>query len=63
MDIGDLPEAMQEDIISLKHGSATIEADVLQALDEAEDLHEFQESVKTAMINLKGEIEAVLKLF
>lgn len=63
MDIDDLPEDMQEDIIALKHGSATIEADVLQALDEAKNLKQFQESVKTAMNKLKGEIDLALKLF
>lgn len=63
MDIDDLPEDMREDILGLKYGSATIEADVFQALDEAKNLKQFQESVKTAMNKLKGEIDSALKLF
>ena len=63
MKIDDLPEDMQENIVALKHGSATIEADVFQALDEAGDLKQFRESVKTAMNKLKGEIDSTLQLF
>lgn len=63
MEFDKLPEDMQDGIIALKHGSATIEADVLDALDEAENLKDFQERVKAAMAALKEEIEAVFKMF
>ena len=36
---------------------------LFQALDEAGYLKQFQESVKTAMDKLKGEIDSALKLF
>jgi hypothetical protein len=62
MKLDDMPEAMQENILALKHGSATIEADVLQALDEAAILTEFKENVQTAMNELKGEIDSTLEL-
>lgn len=62
MNLDGLPEDMQENILALKHASATIEADVLQALDNAENVLEFQENVKTAMDELKGEIDSTLGL-
>ena len=62
MKIDELPKDMQEAIIMLKNNSATIEADVLQALDEAKDTESFIESIKTAMNDLEEEINSTRQL-
>lgn len=55
MKIEELPEELREVVDSLKHGSATIECDVKDALDNADNLEDFKERVTTAMNNLISE--------
>ncbi len=55
MEIEELPEEMQEEIVALKHGSYTIECDVNDALEQAENISEFKETVRTRMKDLIGE--------
>jgi len=62
MKIDELPKDMQEAIIMLKNNSATIEADVLQALDEAKDTESFIESINSAMNDLEEEINSTRQL-
>jgi len=45
----------------LKNGSVTIEADVIEALENAEDLKDFEERVNGAMNNLMEEINDVMR--
>ncbi len=55
MKLEDLPEEMQEEIVALKHGSNTIEFDIMDALEDAKNLSEFKETVRTRMKDLIGE--------
>lgn len=52
MKFEELPEHLRVTIESLKHGSATIQADVNDALDSAQDIKDFQDRVSTAMDDL-----------
>ncbi len=49
MNINELPEEMQEGVNALKHGSYTIECEVKEALEEAGNIQEFEEAVRTKM--------------
>jgi hypothetical protein len=61
MKIEELPAELKESIRSLKNGSLTIEADVMEALEEAENLIDFEERVNGAMNNLMEEIKDVIR--
>lgn len=63
MNIEKLPEELMEAIRSLKNGSITIQADVIEALENAEDLKDFEERVKGAMNNLMEEIKDAIREF
>ncbi len=57
MELEELPEAMQEAFKSLRFNSASIEYDVKDALEEAENLEDFQERVSDAMDSLIAEAQ------
>ncbi len=59
MELEELPEAMQEAFKSLRFNSASIEYDVKDALEEAENLEAFQERVSDAMDSLIAEAQGV----
>lgn len=59
MELEELPEAMQEAFKSLRFNSASIEYDVKDALEEAENLEDFQERVSDAMDSLIAEAQGV----
>ncbi len=60
MNIEDLPQEMREMVEALKHGSSTIECDVNDALENAEDLDDFKARVSNVMNDLKGEAQVVI---
>ncbi len=59
MKIVDLPEEMREMVEGLKHGSATIENDVRDALEIASDLEDFRERVSCEIDSLISEAQEV----
>ena len=59
MKIEDLPEEMREMVEGLKHGSATIENDVKDALEIASDLEDFRERVSCEIDSLISEAQEV----
>lgn len=59
MELEELPEHIREMVEALKHGSNTIECDVQDALDNAENLDDFMARVSNAMNDLIGEAEAI----
>lgn len=59
MKIEDLPEELKEEVEALKHGSATIECDVNDALESAENLDDFKARVSNSMDDLIGEAQQV----
>ena len=63
MELEELPEEMQEEIVALKHGSNTIECDVTDALEQAENISEFKETVRTRMKDLIGEAQGIITDF
>ncbi len=63
MELEELPEEMQEEIIALKHGSNTIECDVTDALEQAENISDFKETVRTRMKDLIGEAHGIITDF
>ena len=52
MKFEDLPGPMQDAFESLKHGSATIEADIQDALESADSLEDFCSRAETALNSL-----------
>jgi hypothetical protein len=63
MKLEDLPEEMQEEIVALKHGSNTIECDVMDALEDAKNLSDFKETVRNRMKDLMGEARGAIASF
>lgn len=63
MKIEELPEDLQEAIESLKYGSLSIEADVMEALENAENLRDFKERASGALNNLMQEVKEVMIAF
>lgn len=61
MEIEDLPEDLREMVEGLRHGSNTIECDVKDALENAENLDDFKENVSNAMHDLVGEIKGIME--
>jgi len=61
MEIEDLPEDLREMVAALKHGSNTIECDVNDALENAENPDEFKANVSNAMHDLVGEIKDIME--
>ena len=59
MKIEDLPEELREMVEALKHGSATIECDVKDALENAENLDDFKVRASNAMNDLIGEVQEI----
>jgi hypothetical protein len=59
----DLPEEMQEEIVALKHGAYTIECDVNDALEQAENISDFKETVRIRMKDLIGEAQGIITDF
>lgn len=59
MKIEDLPEELREMVEALKHGSNTIECDVNDALESAENLDDFKARVSNAMNDLIGEAQVI----
>ncbi len=58
-----LPEDIQEDVKSLKHGSNTIECDILDAIEEAENLPDFRVRTIAKMQMLINECNETIKIF
>ncbi len=56
-----MPDDLRETIESLKYGSYTIESDVNDALDNAENLKDFQEHASGALNNLINEAKDVMR--
>lgn len=63
MELEELPEERQEEIVALKHGSNTIECDVNDALEQAEDISDFKETVRIRMKDLIGEAQEIITDF
>jgi folate-dependent tRNA-U54 methylase TrmFO/GidA len=63
MNIEELPEELRKAVRCLKNGSLTIQADVMEALEEAEDLKDFEERVYGAMRRLMEEVGDVMREF
>ncbi len=63
MDIEGLPEDLQDEYLALKHGAYTIECDVTDALEQAEDLPTFKEVVMTRMQDLINEAQGIIAAF
>lgn len=63
MEFEELPEDTQEEIRALKHGAYTIECDVKDALEEAKNVQDFGETVKTRMMDLIGEARSAIASF
>jgi len=63
MDFEDLPEDLKDKYLMLKHGSATIQADVEDALEEAENIEDFREKVRDKMKALIYECKDVSSQF
>jgi exosome complex RNA-binding protein Rrp4 len=61
MKIEDLPEELRKAVRCLKNGSVSIQADVIEALENAEDQKDFEDRVNGAMNNLMEEIKDVLR--
>ncbi len=61
MKIEELPEDLRRAIRCLKNGSLSIQADVIEALEDSEDLREFEERVKGAMNKLMEEAKHILR--
>lgn len=59
MNIEDLPADMQEEINMLKHGSLTIQTDIEEALNEAEDLEHLKDIVDSKMQALIEEAQSM----
>lgn len=62
MKIEELPEDLREMVEALKHGSVTIQVDVIDALENAENLDEFKANVSNAMLDIQGEAQGVIDL-
>lgn len=60
MKFEELPEDTVEEIRGLKYGSMTIEADVQQTLEEAENIKDFKEGVTGRMKSLIEEAQGVI---
>jgi hypothetical protein len=63
MKIEELPDELMKAVRCLKNGSVTIEADVIEAFVNAEDLKDFEERVYGAMNNLMEEVKDVMREF
>ncbi|MGB8216292.1 MAG: hypothetical protein WCE94_03230 [Candidatus Methanoperedens sp.] len=63
MKIEELPDELRKAIRSLKNGSLTIEADVMEAIEEAEYLKDLEERVFGTMNNLLAEVKDVIREF
>lgn len=61
MKIEDLPEDLRNAVRYLGNGSASVEADVIEALENADDLIGFEERVNGAMSNLMEEIKDIIR--
>lgn len=61
MELDQLPEDMQDQIDLLKHGSSTVQMDILDALDSAKDIGEFKSLVDARMHDLIGEAQSALE--
>ena len=60
MEIEELPEDLREMVEALKHGSNTIECDVNDALENAENMDDFKANVSNAMTDLIGEAQVII---
>jgi hypothetical protein len=63
VDIEGLPEDMKDGYYALKHGAYTIECEVTDALDQANDLSAFKEAVKVKMQDLISEAQGIIATF
>jgi hypothetical protein len=61
MKIEDLPEDLREIVEGLRHGSLTIQCDIDDALENAENLQDFKERASGAMDDLMNEAGAIKK--
>jgi len=55
----ELPAYVQKQIDELKHYAQTIQSDVLDALESAENLEEFRSRVDSSMDEITGEAQKV----
>jgi hypothetical protein len=53
----ELPENMQKQVDTLKHYARTIQSDVLDALESAENLEEFRSQVDSSMDEIVSEAQ------
>ena len=63
MEIDELPEELKCQIKDLSHFSQTIQCDVVDSLESANNLEEFRLSVENSMNNIIGEAQKVGKTF
>ena len=63
MEINKIPTNLQDEVYSLKHGSYTIQSDVTDAIEQAEDWKDAQEIIKSRMDTLVDESKEIIKLF
>ena len=63
MEINDIPTDLQSEVYSLKHGSLTIQCDVDDAIDQAENWKDAQETIEARMDALIGEAKAIINTF
>ncbi len=59
MNLEELPKNMQYQIDTLKHGALTIQADILNILESAGELEEFQSQLENCMDEIIGEAQGV----
>lgn len=63
MNYDNLPKKVKEQYDSMRYASGTLEAEIEQALEEAEDLDDFIERVEDAMECLISEAKQVANSF
>lgn len=62
MKFEELPEELQKHVVDLKFCSQTIQSDVLDSLESAENLGEFRFNVENSMNNIIGEAQRVCEV-
>jgi hypothetical protein len=63
MEFEELPETMQEAFKDLRFCSASIECDVHDALESAEDIEDFRNNVSNTIDSMIAELQNVRKVF
>ena len=63
MDISNVPEAYQEDIEGLRHGSYTMQTIVEESIEEAQDWPAAQKEIASRVREVISEAEGILEQF